>query len=321
MTIPCQNKDCTATTTETVPALGHSWGAWTVTKTATAYETGEETRECARCKTKETRTIPINSSATTATINDPSFFPSSTSDQVAYLPTQLTDMTNGVILQFRAGTVDSKTTLVVTKSDQTSTSVKYDITLMRNGVAIQPNDTLYITIYIPGGMSGSTFYVYRVEEGGGYTNMGAVATNAAVNFKTGHLSEYILTTTPLIESDAAVTPSVTAAPPSSSATTPPPNTSATTPKPSSVEFEFETTTSSVPQTPPSSDNTTKPPDVVLDGTTPPPASDTKKPTNSGQAGNTNPGDDNPDKNVSTGILAVSIPLIAAAIGIFVAKKR
>lgn len=42
--------------TESVPALGHSFGAWTVTKPATCTETGTETRTCS-CGETETREI------------------------------------------------------------------------------------------------------------------------------------------------------------------------------------------------------------------------------------------------------------------------
>ena len=39
----------------TIPAPGHAWGDWTVTKEATITKAGEETRECSRCHEKETR--------------------------------------------------------------------------------------------------------------------------------------------------------------------------------------------------------------------------------------------------------------------------
>ena len=41
----------------TIPALGHSYGAWTVTKTATTTAEGVKTRSCSRCGAKETRPI------------------------------------------------------------------------------------------------------------------------------------------------------------------------------------------------------------------------------------------------------------------------
>ena len=41
-----------------IPALGHDWGAWEVTRPATETEDGEELRTCARCGEVETRAIP-----------------------------------------------------------------------------------------------------------------------------------------------------------------------------------------------------------------------------------------------------------------------
>ena len=43
--------------TETIPALNHSFGDWTVTKEATCGANGEEERTCSRCNTKEARRI------------------------------------------------------------------------------------------------------------------------------------------------------------------------------------------------------------------------------------------------------------------------
>lgn len=40
---------------EFTPALGHSWGEWSVTKDATYSEEGEETRTCSVCGQTETR--------------------------------------------------------------------------------------------------------------------------------------------------------------------------------------------------------------------------------------------------------------------------
>lgn len=52
-TVTC--KDCGYSHTESVPALGHSFGAWSVTTKATCTEQGVETRTCTRCGVKETR--------------------------------------------------------------------------------------------------------------------------------------------------------------------------------------------------------------------------------------------------------------------------
>ncbi|MBR3275006.1 MAG: InlB B-repeat-containing protein [Eubacterium sp.] len=52
-----------------VPATGHTWGEWTVTKEATPTEDGERERICSVCKTKETETIKYNAVYYTITLN------------------------------------------------------------------------------------------------------------------------------------------------------------------------------------------------------------------------------------------------------------
>lgn len=49
---------CGTQETREVEALGHSFGDWTVTKEATCTEAGQETRTCQRCQETETREIP-----------------------------------------------------------------------------------------------------------------------------------------------------------------------------------------------------------------------------------------------------------------------
>lgn len=58
----CTNPDCLMVlqASETIPALGHDWGAWSVTTPATADATGVKERTCQRagCNAKETQDIP-----------------------------------------------------------------------------------------------------------------------------------------------------------------------------------------------------------------------------------------------------------------------
>lgn len=59
-TVVCE--DCGETlSTEVIPATGHSFGDWTVTKEAACFEDGEETRTCSVCQAVETRPIFANS--------------------------------------------------------------------------------------------------------------------------------------------------------------------------------------------------------------------------------------------------------------------
>ncbi len=321
ISIPCKNKDCKDTLREAVPALGHDWSTWTVTRPATDKQKGQETRECKRCNAKETRD-------TDSSILVP---PTTTAPQVSILPTVLMDEKTGVRLDFKAGAVASNTELVVKKLGQTTNSATYDITLVRNGKTVQPSDTLYIAIDLPAEVKGNSFYVYRHNSDGSYTDMLASYSSgngfSRVSFKTGHLSEYLVTAER--RGDTTNSPATNTSD-STAATVPPAAT--TTPVISGGDFVFEfeddnTTTSPAPATPPSSDNTT-PPNTGTGGTNTDPdviiGTDSSTGNgNTGNTGNTNGSgsDKSEDANVSTGILAISIPLIAAAVGIFVAKKR
>ena len=56
----CTNPDCQMVIipSETIPALGHAWGAWTVTTPATESATGLKRHECSRCDAYEEQVIP-----------------------------------------------------------------------------------------------------------------------------------------------------------------------------------------------------------------------------------------------------------------------
>ena len=47
---------CKETKTEVIPAMGHSFGAWTISSPATVFAPEQQERSCAVCGTKETRT-------------------------------------------------------------------------------------------------------------------------------------------------------------------------------------------------------------------------------------------------------------------------
>ena len=51
---------------ESTPALGHLWGPWTVTKTASCSAEGSRTRTCSRCEKVETQSIPTTGHAYSA---------------------------------------------------------------------------------------------------------------------------------------------------------------------------------------------------------------------------------------------------------------
>ena len=52
-----------------IPAKGHKWGEWKLTKAATVDEEGEQTRTCSVCKAKETKVVPKLEPSVTLKIN------------------------------------------------------------------------------------------------------------------------------------------------------------------------------------------------------------------------------------------------------------
>lgn len=128
----------------------------------------------------------------------------STGTPVTSDTTKLEDNDDGVVVEFAAGSVREGAVLDVAKAGETATSATYDITLKSGGVAIQPDGTLTITITVPAGLLGAdSYYVYRVEADGTYTDMLATFADGKVTFKTGHLSEYIISTVKLTDTSVS----------------------------------------------------------------------------------------------------------------------
>lgn len=72
---------------ETVlPANGHSWGAWQVTKTPTVNAQGEQKRVCSECGKAETKTLPKLTAPTQATTVPKTTQPASTAATKATQP-------------------------------------------------------------------------------------------------------------------------------------------------------------------------------------------------------------------------------------------
>lgn len=62
---------CGEPVTKEIPALGHSFGAWTQATAPTCTQAGTETRNCSRCGATETRDIPASGHNYTATVTQP----------------------------------------------------------------------------------------------------------------------------------------------------------------------------------------------------------------------------------------------------------
>lgn len=118
--------------------------------------------------------------------------------------TQLVNGDSTVKVEFAAGSVKTGAALDVKKGAETATSATYDITLKLANAAIQPDGTLTITISVPANLLGAdNYYVYRAETDGSYTDMMAAYADGKVTFKTGHLSEYVISTVKLTDTGIA----------------------------------------------------------------------------------------------------------------------
>ncbi len=189
----------------------HIFGEWTVIKEATENEEGEERRECEVCGKDETRTIDkllpdVPDVPDTPVVTKPNYGFSvpeavqTSAEQTITDPipvTQLIDEKAGVKVEFAEGAVKQGAMLNVIVGETNGTNAVFDITLVFNNAPIQPYGTLTITIKCPEKLNGASYYVYRAETDGSYTDMNAVFADGAVTFKTGHLSKYVISTVKL----------------------------------------------------------------------------------------------------------------------------
>ncbi|MCI8603070.1 MAG: hypothetical protein HFE79_02865 [Ruminiclostridium sp.] len=189
----------------------HIFGEWTVIKEATENEEGEERRECEVCGKDETRTIDkllpdVPDVPDTPVVTKPNYGFSvpeavqTSAEQTITDPipvTQLIDEKAGVKVEFAEGAVKQGAMLNVIVGETNGTNAVFDITLVFNNAPIQPYGTLTITIKCPENLNGASYYVYRAEADGSYTDMNAVFSDGAVTFKTGHLSKYVISTVKL----------------------------------------------------------------------------------------------------------------------------
>ncbi len=135
-------------------------------------------------------TIPSETTAITDTTTPPA-----ADNFVTPNTTQLTNDDGTVKVEFAARSIKTGALLDVKKGAETSNSATFDITLKLANAAIQPYGTLTITITVPANLLGAAnYYVYRLEPDGTYTDMLAAFSNGKVTFKTGHLSQYVITT-------------------------------------------------------------------------------------------------------------------------------
>ena len=161
-----------------IPATGHSWGEWQVTKDATATTEGSRERECAACGKKETEIIPIL--AQTAKDDKSGIEVSAPSGSYnGELELEVEEIFDGESFQI-VGTIEGQ-----------EQSKIYDVTTKVDGKEAQPGATVTVKIPLPEGYDPARTYVYHVNsETGKVENMNARYEDGFLVFETDHFSTY-----------------------------------------------------------------------------------------------------------------------------------
>ena len=161
-----------------IPATGHSWGEWHVTKDATATTEGSRERECAACGKKETEIIPIL--AQTAKDDKSGIEVSAPSGSYnGELELEVEEIFDGESFQI-VGTIEGQ-----------EQSKIYDVTTKVDGKETQPGATVTVKIPLPEGYDPARTYVYHVNsETGKVENMNARYEDGFLVFETDHFSTY-----------------------------------------------------------------------------------------------------------------------------------
>lgn len=133
-----------------------------------------------------------------------------------------TDSTTNVKLNAPVGTVPSNTVLEVktVKEGTTYNTVKnalatmknfavYDITLKSNGVTVQPNGNVRISVPVPEGYNKENLTVYRIEDNGNKTEYKVTVEGDYATFETNHFSTYVLAEKKAETKPATSTPATT----------------------------------------------------------------------------------------------------------------
>lgn len=97
----------------------------------------------------------------------------------------------------------------VKKAVEDAKAAVMDINLIKDGVKIQPNGAIKVTINVPETLKNAAkLFVYRVEANGTFTDVKATVEGGKLVFSTSHFSTYIITSEAL-SGDAVVTEAAT----------------------------------------------------------------------------------------------------------------
>ena len=164
----------------TLPLAAHTFGEWTVTKEATAFEFGEKVRICSVCGFEEKA-------------------------QIEKLPvSEVKDEKTGISIVCPDGSYDGKVEIEVAETfDGTSYHVLntekgnfkkslFDITTTIDGEKVQPNGSVFVKIPLPEGYNAEKTVVYYVTNDGKLERIPSRIENGYIIFETTHFSFYAI---------------------------------------------------------------------------------------------------------------------------------
>ncbi len=106
---------------------------------------------------------------------------------------ELADTSSGVTV---GGSVPENAELSVVVKEQTAEKAMFDISLVADGVTVQPNGSVRVALPVPQGMNGADMRVYHIADNGAKTDMNAVYSNGFMVFDTDHFSVYSIEPNP-----------------------------------------------------------------------------------------------------------------------------
>ena len=164
----------------TLPLAAHTFGKWTVTKEATAFEFGEKVRICSVCGFEEKA-------------------------QIEKLPvSEVKDEKTGISVVCPDGSYDGEVEIEVSEVfDGTSYNILnaekgnfknalFDITTVIDGEKVQPNGSVFVKIPLPDGYNAEKTVVYYITNDGRLEKMDSRVEDGYIVFETTHFSFYAI---------------------------------------------------------------------------------------------------------------------------------
>lgn len=106
---------------------------------------------------------------------------------------EVTDKDTGISVSSKDNdAIPAGSELKAEKLSSENNKVVFDISLVKDGVEVQPNGEVTVKIPVPESMKSMTIKVYREEADGSLTDMNAYCADGYAIFSTDHFSKYIL---------------------------------------------------------------------------------------------------------------------------------